>query len=749
MAWGQTPGGNLSARQLTADDLQLAPAASQQVVVSASRSAKALGQVPLTVHIVTGEDIRRNGYTSLVDVLKHVPGFRASQPGSGTLGEMFLMRGLLGNRYTKILINSIPIQPTVLEGMPLGEQLPVRQAERIEIIYGTASAMYGADAMAGVINIILPQENKESSAQADLSGGTYGYFNLNFNAGGKLGKNRNIFQYQLYGGQSRRNDQPIRPEDPALFAPVTYLGPVANNPALFSQAFPFYQGTPQRAALAEMPHESRLIGAQLGWRGWRASYNYMYRRDHSSLGQLPAIYAYNRPNNFLGEQVQRLTLSHERGGERFSSLTNLSYVNYRRDNASNFGVNYPVGAGLSNVYLYTASNDLFAEQLFTYRPHPNWEFIAGGSAQYSGNLPNTNYLASPFVTSDYQAFSTSALPRDPVFGGFGLNPVDFYNVATFVQGYYTSGKWAVLGGVRTDYNSRYGQVFLPRLAVQFNLTDQTSVRASAGTSFLAPPTNWAYASLASTSRDFRTGRTGFVYLYVPNPDLGPERLQSAEVGLRQQFGPKLMLDVNVYLHAITGVITVTPTLIDPAQYPSPLPLGQGANPLASRQYQNSANQRSNLLGGQLALHGKNLLSKYRLGFDAQVSLARGFSILQNGERVDNYRQMPSFIGQWRVYANPLPKLYVALEAQTLTRSVRGFVPTRQAFEQGAYSFIAGYTNVDALLRYDFDKRLGAFVRGVNVFDQQFGGLDATSSDSDLIYNPQRGRIIYLGLSAKL
>ena len=79
----------------------------QQRVVSASRTLKSVEELPFTIYVVTKEEIFKNGYTTLVDVLKSVPGIKVSQPGSALEGETFLMRGLLGNSYTKILVNDL------------------------------------------------------------------------------------------------------------------------------------------------------------------------------------------------------------------------------------------------------------------------------------------------------------------------------------------------------------------------------------------------------------------------------------------------------------------------------------------------------------------------------------------------------------------------------------------------------------------------------------------------------------------
>ena len=61
------------------------------------------------------------------------------------------MRGLLGNSKTRILINGTPIRPFSQDGMDIGAQLPIRQADRIEIVLGPGASLYGSDAVAGVI----------------------------------------------------------------------------------------------------------------------------------------------------------------------------------------------------------------------------------------------------------------------------------------------------------------------------------------------------------------------------------------------------------------------------------------------------------------------------------------------------------------------------------------------------------------------------------------------------------------------
>ncbi len=136
---------------------------------STNRLAENPDDLTQEVIIIDGDDIRKFGYSTLVDVLKTIPGFRTSQPGNAIEGETFLMRGLEGNDYTKILINGIPIKPEATKSMPIAAQLPIRHAEYIEIVQGPSSATYGSDAMAGVINIVFPNIDRPVFAWADVS----------------------------------------------------------------------------------------------------------------------------------------------------------------------------------------------------------------------------------------------------------------------------------------------------------------------------------------------------------------------------------------------------------------------------------------------------------------------------------------------------------------------------------------------------------------------------------------------------
>ncbi|MBA4322891.1 MAG: hypothetical protein C0408_08760, partial [Odoribacter sp.] len=218
---------SLSQKQITeklgTGDLYFSDDSVEMNVISASRSSKKIGELPITIYVVTREEILRNHYNSLIDVIKSLPGVRVSQPGTGELGESFQLRGLTGNLYTMILINGLPVKPGAVIGMPILTQLPIRQAERIEVIYGPAAAIYGADAVSGVINIITREADKGTFVLGNVSLGRNEFRNSDFMVGGKAWKNKNILQYSFYGGLTEIRDMNLKKGYGEVYNPLHYL----------------------------------------------------------------------------------------------------------------------------------------------------------------------------------------------------------------------------------------------------------------------------------------------------------------------------------------------------------------------------------------------------------------------------------------------------------------------------------------------------------------------------------------------
>ncbi|NQU54400.1 MAG: TonB-dependent receptor [Bacteroidetes bacterium] len=158
----------------------------EQVVVSADRNAKSRKETPTIVNSISSKLFERTQNVTLSDGLNFAPGLRLENNCQNCSFSQIRMNGLEGP-YSQILINSRPVF-SGLAGVYGLELIPANMIERVEIIRGGGSAMYGSNAIAGTINLITkdPITNTfgVSGNYATTSGnsGNLGNdFNLNFN----------------------------------------------------------------------------------------------------------------------------------------------------------------------------------------------------------------------------------------------------------------------------------------------------------------------------------------------------------------------------------------------------------------------------------------------------------------------------------------------------------------------------------------------------------------------------------------
>jgi len=121
------------------------------VIVTATRTAITVDDALSSVTVITRDDIERLQPVSLVDLLTGLPGVTITQAGGMGEQTSLFLRGT-NSSHTLLLVDGVRVG-TVSAGLPAFEQIPVEQIERIEIVRGPRSSLYGADAIGGVIQI--------------------------------------------------------------------------------------------------------------------------------------------------------------------------------------------------------------------------------------------------------------------------------------------------------------------------------------------------------------------------------------------------------------------------------------------------------------------------------------------------------------------------------------------------------------------------------------------------------------------
>jgi vitamin B12 transporter len=147
--------------------------ASEEIVVTASALPENVESTPAAVSVITREEMDLRAARDLADVLREVPGLHLSRTGSPGRATSLFTRGSNSN-HTLVLWNGIEITNPYFSGYDWGRFSTVG-VEQVEVVRGPYSALYGSDAMAGVVNVLTA--SKRSTFRALAEGGEHGLRN--------------------------------------------------------------------------------------------------------------------------------------------------------------------------------------------------------------------------------------------------------------------------------------------------------------------------------------------------------------------------------------------------------------------------------------------------------------------------------------------------------------------------------------------------------------------------------------------
>ncbi|MCD6334894.1 MAG: TonB-dependent receptor [Candidatus Latescibacteria bacterium] len=143
----------------------------EEVVVTGTKTEKLLIDVPVRTEIITSADIEAKGAVNLYEALEGMPGIRVEQQCSYCNFSVVRMQGLESG-HVQVLIDGQPIY-SGLAGVYGLQQVPTANIERIEVVKGAGSALYGSSAIAGVINIITKRPTAEPMVKVTASFGSH------------------------------------------------------------------------------------------------------------------------------------------------------------------------------------------------------------------------------------------------------------------------------------------------------------------------------------------------------------------------------------------------------------------------------------------------------------------------------------------------------------------------------------------------------------------------------------------------
>src|SRR5262249_45083278 len=122
------------------------------VVVTATKIETAANELGASVSVVNGDDFQTYLYPSVTEALRNIPGLEISQSGSPGKASTLAIRGANANQV-QVLVDGVRVKSPTSGQVDLSD-ISADQIERIEVIRGAQSTLYGADAIGGVVNII-------------------------------------------------------------------------------------------------------------------------------------------------------------------------------------------------------------------------------------------------------------------------------------------------------------------------------------------------------------------------------------------------------------------------------------------------------------------------------------------------------------------------------------------------------------------------------------------------------------------
>lgn len=150
----------------------------KEVVVTASRIQKLLKKTPEVMHVITSKDIEQLNVSSTGEILEYLTGVNIeSGTGSGYPKRSIVSLDGFPAKYSLVMVDGIRL---LTEHIHTGQNIdiiPPANIERIEVIKGAASAQYGSDAMAGIVNIITKKASEKTESTISFSGGSYETYN--------------------------------------------------------------------------------------------------------------------------------------------------------------------------------------------------------------------------------------------------------------------------------------------------------------------------------------------------------------------------------------------------------------------------------------------------------------------------------------------------------------------------------------------------------------------------------------------
>jgi iron complex outermembrane receptor protein len=465
-------------------------------VYTASRHLQSVEEAPASVTLITAKDIQEHGYRTLAAILQTVRGFFVTNDRNySSLGVRGFLRPGDYNTRVLLLVDGHRLNDNLYDQAMIGTEFPidVDLIERIEIIRGPVSSLYGSNALFGVINIFTKRYRNLPGLQLASAAASFNTKQGRVSYGGQLGALEFLMSGSFYGSRGHNS----------LFYPV-FDSPATNNGI---------------ASHTDDDQVARAL-ATISFRDLTLRSIYGTRDKGIPTGSYGTVF--NIPGNRTRDTHGYLDLQYEHTfADSSNALARVFYDRY----------------AYHGTYVYpslSAVEQLSPEQDFG---DGRW---AGIELQVTKTVLHRNRLVSGFELRD------NLLQKQNTYD---LNPYTFefddrrksYVAAVYLQDEVTFNQYLVLNaGMRYDYYSTTRSSIDPRVALIYRPAHGTAIKLMYGDAFRIPNDYEKYYAVPPD---------------IANPALKPERIWTAEVVWEQQLRTHLSVSTSVFYSKMEDLIT--------------------------------------------------------------------------------------------------------------------------------------------------------------------------------------------------
>lgn len=497
----------------------------KDIVSIATGSRQSSARAPATTTVITAHDIESIGATDLDQILETVPGLHVSH-STIAYSPLYIIRGFYSeyNPQVLMLLNGIPITDMYLGDRSLGwGGMPVANIARIEVIRGPGSALYGADAFAGVINIVTKTADDIDGTQIGLRAGNFKSKDIWLQHGGNSGDWEQAFSLEAFStnGQRRHIDVDRQSDFDTQFTTNASFAPGPVNV--------------QREGV-----DARLDLSRGHWR-WRMGYQGR-RNIGTGVGVAQAL----DPQGSIDSDRFNTDLTYDdpKFSENWGLTTQVSFFDTQLSSnliifpPDAFGGGFPEGM-IGNPG--RAERHLRADISTVYTGWTSHRLRLGVGYNY----------ADLYKVSESKNFDPPVTPlpgSPPAVVDVSQDPSRVYilpHKRTQYYGYLQDGwafapDWELTAGARYDTYTDFGSAFNPRLALVWQTSYRLTSKLLYGRAFRAP----SFAELYNINNPVSLG----------NPGLRPETIDTVELAWDYRASTLLQTGLSLYSYQSKDII---------------------------------------------------------------------------------------------------------------------------------------------------------------------------------------------------